>query len=183
VEITDLKSNDIISSISTVNISNISYDSGTYTVAISGMWNNDEEITLTIVKSGYQIEGSLTTVLNWEPISLDIAITTQPTDFHRTYGTQSTNLVITESTHTFDDWDNISLELADTTTPANCVAFVDSSNVGSYTKTFTIKTLATWPIDYGESVHTITPSLHYDNQGVKFNLTFGDINSFKIYYC
>jgi hypothetical protein len=35
-EITGLNSDDVISSISTVNIDNVSYDSSTYTVAISG---------------------------------------------------------------------------------------------------------------------------------------------------
>jgi hypothetical protein len=183
VEITGLNSDDIISSISTVDIGNVSYDSGIYTVAISGMWNNSDEITLTIVKSGYRIEGSLTTVLNLAPISLNISIITQPTDVSYLNGQTSTNLVITESTHTFDDWDNISLELTDTTTPANCVAFVDSANVDAYTKTFTIKTSSTESDYQGENQHTIISSLHYSNQGVDFNLTFGNINEFLARYC
>jgi hypothetical protein len=185
VEITGLNSDDVISSISTVNIDNVSYDSGIYTVAISGMWSNNEEITLTIVKSGYRIEGSLTTVLNLAPISLNISIITQPTNIYgETYRQPlSTNLVITETTHTFDDWDNISLELADITAPAKCVAYVDSSTVSSYTKTFTIKTSSN-AVDYsGNDAHLITPSLHYSNQDVKFNLTFGNINNFTAYLC
>jgi hypothetical protein len=69
------------------------------------------------------------------------------------------------------------------TTPGACVAFVDSSNVGLYTKTFTIKTAAIPGVYSGTNDHLITPSLQYSNQGVKFNLTFGSINNFYASFC